>query len=109
MLPRRRRVSKRLFDQVMLKGTIKHGQFLYIKAIPDPLAQSPEGRFAVVVPKKVAKSSVDRHELKRRIMGILGDHKAALPAGAWILFVKQAAKTADRGVLEADVVSLLSL
>lgn len=46
-------------------------------------------RFAVAIPKKVAKSAIKRHLLKRRIFNIIKENKAIFPVADYIVFANK--------------------
>lgn len=68
MLPRAKRLSRADF------GTTLQGKRAVSAHFSVTAAPSPEARAAAVVSKKVAKRSVDRHLLKRRILGAIAPH-----------------------------------
>jgi ribonuclease P protein component len=78
MLPRKHRINSELFQEIMKKGHRRPFSFGLIYTYP-----GPNPLFAVAVPKKVEKTSVGRHRLKRRILGCI--LKLSLPKQAIIL------------------------
>lgn len=63
MLPRSKRLSTEAFNGIIGKGHSFHGPFLILRAIQKEGAT----RFAVSVPKKVAKLAVSRNKIRRQV------------------------------------------
>jgi ribonuclease P protein component len=63
MLPKKIRLTTSLFDQVFKTGRIQHGRSFWMRS----LTSSPDlfNRYAVTVPKKIAKTAVLRNKIKR--------------------------------------------
>lgn len=81
MLPKSRRLTTEEFLKVFKNGRKSASSHFLI-------THSTQGsnKIAVVVPKKVEKSSVLRHRIKRRIFGVLD--KIQVPLGSIILNCK---------------------
>jgi len=57
---------------------------------PQPVDSSPEEQWiGCVVPKRHAKRAVTRNLLKRQVRGAFERHAAALPAGLWLVRLRQ--------------------
>ena len=71
MLPKKSRLSRADFVEVGrgVRLSSPHFSLSYRHRTP-----SKEGQVAVVISKKVAKRSVDRHLLKRRMLAVLRDY-----------------------------------
>jgi ribonuclease P protein component len=85
MLPRSRRVSIKLFGEIMKKGTSYHSPHFSLKikaGFPGASA------FTVVVPKKVEKTAARRNRIKRRAMAIIRMTKDLPEGRAGIFFAK---------------------
>ena len=67
MIPRRRRLTKGLFDDVMSGARPSHSALFVIRYVK---SEGPS-RFSVTVPKKIAKSAVSRNKLRRRAYSAL--------------------------------------
>ena len=84
MFSGKHRIHSRCFDEILKKGTsVYHGVFrlFFIKT---------EGfKMAVVVPKKVAKLSVIRHRIKRRVVSLLKKIHNIPDTGNYIIFVQK--------------------
>jgi ribonuclease P protein component len=68
-------------------------------------ARSGEGRAAAVVSKKVAKSAVARHRLKRRILSVLAP--TLLPGHSFIVYARAGSPTLPFGALKQELETLL--
>jgi ribonuclease P protein component len=62
MLPKKIRLTTALFDQVFKSGKVQHGLYFWSRSYDSDEAES---RFAVTVPKKIAKTAVLRNKIKR--------------------------------------------
>ncbi len=80
MLPRAKRLSRAGF------GTVATGKRAISAHFSVTYTKSAEGRAAAVVSKKVAKRSVDRHLLKRRILAALASRIA--PGRSFIVYAR---------------------
>lgn len=106
MLPRRHRVSKREFKALVATNTSKKGEFVAFRyvASPDNLR-----RYAVVVPKKIYKTSVSRHVVKRRIVALLREVFKETPPVMGALFVIKSIEGIPREVLFTDLKRVLGI
>ncbi len=70
MLPKKRRLTKELFNKVMDVGSIQHSSFLSLKiySLKDKNIQSC---FSVVAAKKHFKTAVLRNRMRRRVYSVL--------------------------------------
>ncbi len=82
MLPRTRRLSTEEFQKAFINGRKFAGKYILVTHFP----HGPS-RVAVVVPKKIEKSSVLRHRMKRRVFGVL-ERFESIPQGSVILNCK---------------------
>ena len=64
MLPRERRLTTEIFDQVILSGKIFNSPVLTLTAMKAPVKKS---RFSAVGAKKFFKSAVERNKIRRRL------------------------------------------
>lgn len=107
MLPRQRRVSTALFQEVMVKGKSFHSSHLTLRLLyKDGLDTS---HFSVIVPKKVSLKAVVRNALRRRLYPILRKFEARLtfPAVA-LIFVKTDISEISHEELTEEIRMLLS-
>ena len=65
MLRRAQRVTKDLFDEAIQKGRVLHSPLFVVRVLHQ--AGLGSSRIAAVAPVKVAKTSVLRHRIRRRI------------------------------------------
>jgi len=85
MFSRTKRLTTDAFDSVFKTGRSIHFPFFNIRFVKG----GKNKRFAVAISKKIIKSSVGRHLLKRQIMNILKKEENCLPFGDFIFFVKK--------------------
>ena len=102
MLPKKGRVTKELFQDVMKNGKILGSSFFVLRYIP----QNPP-KYAFVVPKTLVKQAIIRNKLRRVGYNIVRQiPKTPLVMG--IFFYKKLAKTVSFEELKNDINSLLS-
>jgi ribonuclease P protein component len=70
MFPRKQRIPRQNINTIFTQKKAVFGDFFVVKTAQNNLTKA---RFAVVIPKKVEKSSVKRHLLKRQIINIVLD------------------------------------
>jgi RNase P protein component len=100
MLPKKKRVTKELFQTIMKKGdTLSSGLFLF-RYIPSPTPQ-----YAFVAPKNIAKKAHDRNALRRR--GYAGLRPCQPTHGAGIFFFKKQSQKAAFGEIKADIENIM--
>lgn len=92
MIPSSKRLNTQLFKETIMKGSIFHGSFFIIRC------QNTQGlsRFGVSVPKKVAKSAVDRNKIRRRVYSIIRNLNERVISNKNIVFIMKS------GVEKAD-------
>lgn len=96
MLPKKKRVTKDIFQLIMDKGNIVYGSFFTLHYIKQ---DSPQ--YAIVAPKKIAKTAVERNALRRQGYNILKTFD--LKAEAGILFYKKEALNTKIDELKKDI------
>jgi len=84
MLPRSRRIPGYKVKPLLSAPVVRRTRGLTIKAAVNDLTHP---RFAVIVPKKVAKSAVTRNRLKRKTMALIEAHLKDYEAGKDYLFL----------------------
>ena len=99
MFPRRERLPRAMF-----LTTIKHGRRLSSPHFSVVVSTEAKG-YAVVVPKKVARLSVTRHRIKRRVLSAL--RALSLPP-ALIIFPKVSAHSVSYEDTKTELKNLLS-
>ena len=100
MLPRTKRLSRESFD------TIAAGKRAISAHFSVTVRASLEGQAAVVVSKKIAKKSVDRHLLKRRALEILAPF--VRQGVSFIVYARKGSETLSFPLLERELRELLT-
>lgn len=90
MLPKQERLTTAEFDNVLANGRVVRNELLHLKYVV-----SQEKKFAVVVSKKIVKTSIMRHFVKRKIFNVLKKEKEVFPNGQFVIFVSKEILTAD--------------
>lgn len=100
MLPHSHRLPRAGFEQMtgLKRSASRHFSISYIES-------APIGGFAVIVSKKVAKSSVERHQLKRRVREII--RSWAEKGRVLIVFARSGATNLPYSEIEAELTPLL--
>ena len=101
MLPKRKRVTKDLFQNIMKKGKVVSSPLFLFRYINQ---NSPQ--YVFVVPKTVSKRAVDRNKLRRQGYNILNSQ--ALKPVAGIFFYKKEAKNANQTQIKEDILYFLN-
>jgi ribonuclease P protein component len=98
MLPKKKRLDTKRFDEIIASGrNISAGAF-YLKAL-----KSDTLRFAVVIPKKMAKSAIKRHLLKRRVFNSIKENKTLFPSGDYIVFANKEVTEMDMSQITENI------
>lgn len=100
MLPRKLRLSRRGFEE--MRGSRRASSLHFSLSYTDCASK---GGTAIVIPKKVVRSSVDRHRLKRRLLPLLAPYAA--PSRALVLSVRSGAAEIPYPALQDELISLL--
>ncbi len=101
MLPVKKRVTKKLFDEILKKGVVFYGSFFTFRYINNTEIR----RYAFVVPKKIAKKAVDRNKLKRRAYNIIRSLPTKNSSG--IFFYKKNGIDASYLDIKNDIIFIL--
>ena len=70
MLPRERRLTSEIVDQVLLSGKLFHSPVFTLTAMKAPanaVKKTQKSRFAAIAPKKFFKTAVERNKVRRRL------------------------------------------
>lgn len=78
MISKKHRLSQQDFKKYLVKTRVLNGQHLYIRFCLTDLKNT---HFSVVVSKKVAKTSVLRNKIKRRVYAIVSEYLDTFPKG----------------------------
>jgi ribonuclease P protein component len=82
MLPKNERLTTEEFETIIASGKVVRNEVAHVKFLP-----GDDKKFAVAAPKKIIKTSVMRHVMKRRIYNTLRECKDVFPNGQYIIFV----------------------
>jgi ribonuclease P protein component len=99
MLAKEARIPRADFAAVA-KGTRAVSAHFSVTALP-----TPAGRAAAVVSKKIAKSSVARHRLKRRILAVLAPK--VRPGRSFIVYARAGSSSLSSAALAKELATLL--
>jgi len=106
MLPKDRRINKGSFDEILKKAPFFHTDTFFSRVLMRKDKQP--SLFAVVVTVKVEKTSVGRHLIKRRILGVL--EKLLIntkPGLSCIIYCKKNLLTFSFKEVEKETINLL--
>lgn len=87
MLPRSKRINRKLFDQKIQKT--KQFSFNFYSVRVHSLKNGQKSRFSVVVSKKVEKRAVLRNHLKRIIYSAVLKCEKNIPNGYYFIYPKK--------------------
>lgn len=106
MLPKDRRIDRRLFNDVFARGVFFDGK--YVSGKITPLASDTPTKFACVVPKKVFAKAVDRNRLRRQLYRAIASLLDRVgPGSAIILIAKSGLIKVESKILPDMLTSLL--
>ncbi len=106
MLPKKRRIQRSDFGQILKTGKSVSSSFLSFKYTRADLFQTS---FSVVVSKAVSKKAVERNKLKRRIYAVITKLKNRVAPGyRAAFFIKKEAGTLSYKRLEEETVAILA-
>lgn len=100
MLPKKKRVTKNVFQAIMEKGNVVSGSFFIFRYIKQ---ENPQ--YAFVVSKKIAKNAVKRNLLRRRGYNILRFYNLKCNAG--VFFFKKEGFVASPAQTKNDIEIIL--
>ncbi|MFA7193658.1 MAG: ribonuclease P protein component [Candidatus Paceibacterota bacterium] len=98
MLPKTQRINTQRFGEIMASGRNINAGGFYLKTL-----NNDSLRFAVAIPKKVVKSAIKRHLLKRRIFNIIKENKDLFPVADYIVFTNKEALDLNRVQMEEAI------
>ncbi len=102
MLPKKRKLHKSEFPEIISKGRTFHTSHLYARVVFDDTYT----RVAFVVPKKVAKEVILRNKIKRRGYNIL--KKIEIKPLRGIFFAKKGIEKLSFEKMKGEIVDVLS-
>jgi len=104
MFSRKNRIPREKLEEIIKQSKSLGGDFFNIKFSENNL-DFP--RFSVVVSKKVCKSSVGRHLLKRRTFSVIRASFKAFSNKDYVFFVKKEALNKDFKTIKASFKSFI--
>lgn len=105
MLPKKKLVNKRLFQEILENNQIKHGDFFIFKYLQNNKICSNETHLACVVAKGLAKKAVLRNKLRRRVYSILRNF--TFKQGCGVFFYKKNGINASFQEIKIDIEKIL--
>lgn len=100
MLPKKKRITKDIFQTILKKGNIVSGSFFLFRYIKGSYPQ-----YVFVVSKKITKTAIKRNSLRRRGYNILRQYNLKNCAG--IFFYKKEAINIPVNELKKDIEFIL--
>lgn len=100
MLPKKKRVTKDIFQTIMEKGNVVQSSFFLLRFNKQNIPQ-----YAFVVPKKIVKTAVKRNLLRRKGYNILNTYNLKKDIG--IFFYKKEGTLANNNEIKNDLNILL--
>jgi ribonuclease P protein component len=101
MFPKKKRVTKELFQAVMKKGdTLSSPLFVF------RYMRQNQPQYAFIAPKSVAKQASDRNKLRRQ--GYSALRAFNIKSGIGLFFYKKQAKNATFSEIKADIQTILA-
>jgi len=101
MLPKKKRINKKLFESVMKSPKVLQGSFFVFKYI-----KQTQPKYAFVVPKNICKIAVKRNKYRRIGFNILKNQDIKENFG--IFFYKKEGLKTSKNNLENDIFSILN-
>jgi ribonuclease P protein component len=101
MFPKKKRINKELFKEIIKTGVVFSSSLFTFKYINT----SNQPRYTFVVPKNVLSKAVDRNKLKRRGFNVLKDFVIKKNQG--IFFYKKGANKASLQEIKDNICFLL--
>ncbi len=105
MLPKSLRVKRQDFPRIIKEGLVFYSSHLSIRVF---LNKNLKTRAAIAVSSKIAKSSVERHFIKRQISSLLESKMSLLTGGEFIISCKKIFLIKDRHIINNELNYLLS-
>jgi ribonuclease P protein component len=95
------------FEKLFKTGRSIYGRFLGFKVLKNDLDYS---RFSVILSKKIQKSAVDRHFLKRKIFNVITkiDKKLPFSIDCVIIVLPNSKKDVNFSDIEIEIIQILA-
>jgi len=105
MISKKYKLRQNDFKKYLVKTKVLSGQHLHIRFLKTKL---PEAHFSVVVPKKIAKTSVLRNKIKRRVYSVISKQIKKFPQGLLcVVFLRKGSPTLSFKNLQEELQALL--
>ena len=101
MLPKKKRITKEIFQNIMKNGKAFHGSLFLFRYLPSKVPQ-----YSFVVSKNVAKNAVTRNKFRRIGYNIL--IKQELKPVIGIFFFKKEALKTEKEFINKDIINILN-
>ena len=101
MLPKNERITTEEFEKIIASGKVVRNEIAHLKFLP-----SDTKKFAVAAPKKIIKTAVMRHFMKRRIYNTLQECRDIFPNGSYVVFVTKELMATEKKDFKGVLVSL---
>ncbi|TSC70546.1 MAG: hypothetical protein CEO12_267 [Parcubacteria group bacterium Gr01-1014_46] len=109
MLPKKRRIERKYFGQIMSQGKRYNSpSFTLYLAKMDVGNGLPDSKFSFSVSKKVLKRAVDRNKLRRRGYSVISRNLKKIKPGFFVFFLYKKGFEKDYSLLEKEINGLLS-
>lgn len=108
MLARKFRLNRQEIEETIKKGVSLNGFFFYIKELY--ISSRKDNGFSIIVSKKVEKTSVGRHRIKRVVSSIIENsniYKKELKLNSFVFILKQK-DSLDEEKLKKDLGDIIS-
>lgn len=104
MLPRKHRITKKLFEDVLIRGKTWNSDYVYVKIAP---VFTNHSIFTCVVSSKVSKKAVERNKLKRRARYIIRKVMAEIKKSQGIIvFFRKGSEKLNFQELEREIIGI---
>lgn len=103
MFSKQHRIGKKEFDEIFKRGKTFSNEYLLLKRL-----ESDNLAIAVAVSKKIYKSAVKRHLVKRKILAILRKNEERVSKGHLIFIVRKDLSTLSNQDLENNIFDILN-
>ena len=108
MIPKRQRVTKKIFPAAKNIKKLFHSKHFILKAVSDPSVK--ESKFSVVVSKKILKQATKRNLIKRRVYSVVREYKKIkdISSGIYVFFCKKDVGLLTYKEITQEVLGLLN-
>lgn len=96
MLRKSQRLNSRQLDEIMKKGRVVHSPLFMARIFAGGLGEDKIARLSAVAPVKVAKTSAERHLVRRRMYEAARPLIGKLKAGTRVVLIAKAAALSSK-------------